>query len=205
MTEVADGLWQFAARHPEWEEGEDWSAEVNWWAHATDAGLLLIDPLVEDWPALERLAEAHGGCAGIVRTCHWHQRSIPEAASRLGAPVWAARSTDGRRLEPSDRELADGETLPGGVRVIVVERADELALWLPGPSALVFGDAMVRDEDGVLSVCPPSWTQPPDGRQALIAHLERLAELEPDHVLVSHSGLVTGDGSAALRRAVAAA
>jgi hypothetical protein len=60
----------------------------------------------------------------------------------------------------------------------------------------------VRDADGVLRVCPPSWTQPPGGRMALLATLRELTDLEPRHVLVSHSGLVAGGGAAALREAL---
>jgi glyoxylase-like metal-dependent hydrolase (beta-lactamase superfamily II) len=206
MTQVAPGLWQFTARHPEWSEdegGEDgWAPDVNWWAYATGDGLLLIDPLIEDWPALERLVADHGSCAAIVRTCHWHQRSIPEAATRFGAPVCAARSTRGGRLEPCDRELLDADLVAGGATVAIMERDDELALWLPGASALVFGDAMLRSDSGELRVCPPSWTQPPFGRDALLARLRRLIDLDPQHILVSHSGLVFGGGTAALRQAV---
>jgi len=35
-----------------------------------------------------------------------------------------------------------------GLRVIDVERADEIALWLPRQRALVFGDAMIRTQAG---------------------------------------------------------
>ena len=47
MQELADGLWRWTARHPEWHPGS-WGAEVA--CFAVDAGdvLLLIDPLLPE-------------------------------------------------------------------------------------------------------------------------------------------------------------
>ncbi len=93
QSEIIEGLWRFEALHPEWTEdegGEDgWEPQVAWWALATPHGLVLIDPLVDDWDALDHLVAEQGGCAGIVRTCHWHQRNVADAASRYSAEVWA--------------------------------------------------------------------------------------------------------------------
>jgi hypothetical protein len=187
--EVLQGLWRFEGVHPEWTEhdgGEEgWEPTVAWWAVAGESGLVLIDPLVFDWPALDRLVEDGGGCPGIVRTCHWHQRSIAEAAARYGAEVWA---TPG---------------LAGGLVAHEVERADEIALWLPAQAALLFGDAMLRSTTGELQVCPDSWTQPDGGPARLRAVLRDLAQLPVEHVLVSHGPLVLGDGRASLRSALA--
>ena len=87
--EILDGLWRFTAVHPEWEDGDDWEPVVAWWAVQTDRGLLLVDPLVDDWDELDGLIEHGGGCAGVTRTCHWHQRSITEVSDRYAAAVWA--------------------------------------------------------------------------------------------------------------------
>jgi hypothetical protein len=99
--EIIEGLWRFEALHPEWTEdegeGEDgWESQVAWWAVATPHGLVLIDPLVDDWDALDQLVADRGGCAGVVRTCRWHQRGVSDVASRYGAEVWAKPHGDGR-------------------------------------------------------------------------------------------------------------
>jgi Metallo-beta-lactamase superfamily len=203
--EIIDGLWRFEALLPDWTEndsGEDgWEQQVAWWAVATHHGLVLIDPLVDDWDSLDQLVATRGGCAGIVRTCHWHERSVCDVASRYTAEVWAKRSRDGRVPHTFDHELNDGDELFDELRVFDVERADEIAVWLSRQAALVFGDAMLRTSAGDLRVCPESWTQPEGGPARLRALLGALARLPIEHVLVSHGPLVLGGGAASLRAA----
>ena len=204
-AEVIEGLWQFEALHPELTEeqgGEDgWEQSVAWWAVAAPGGLVLIDPLVDDWGALDQLVASGAGCAGVVRTCNWHQRSIADVVGQYDAEVWARRHPDGRLRHVIDHSVSDRQELFGALCVIDVERADEVALWLPRQRALVFGDAMIRTPTGGLRVCPESWTQPEGGPPRLRAVLGALADLPVEHVLVSHGPLVLGDGVASLRNA----
>jgi glyoxylase-like metal-dependent hydrolase (beta-lactamase superfamily II) len=203
--EIIEGLWRFEALLPDWTEndsGEDgWEQEVGWWAVATPDGVVLIDPLVDDWDALDELLAERGGCAGIVRTCHWHQRSTADAAGRYGAEVWSKIHPDRRVPYHLDHEVRDQDELFDGWRVFDVERADEIALWLPHQGALVFGDAMIRTRAGDLRVCPESWTQPEGGPARLRALLRALTVLPVEHVLVSHGPLVLGGGGGSLRTA----
>ncbi len=207
--EILPGLCRFEALHPEWtpEDGpedddeEGWEQSVAWWAVAAAPGLVLVDPLVVDWPDLDRLVEDHSGCAGIIRTCHWHQRSIDEAAVRYGAEVWAKPAPSGTTSERFDHALDDGELVFDAVRVLDVERADEIALWLPAQAALVFGDAMLRTRAGELQQCPASWTQPDGGPARLRAVLSGLDRFPVAHVLVSHGPLVLGGAPESLMAA----
>jgi glyoxylase-like metal-dependent hydrolase (beta-lactamase superfamily II) len=205
VGEVLADLWQFSGVHPEWTEhegGEEgWEPDVAWWVLGAPGGAVLIDPLVEDWDALDQLIGRYGGCSGIIRTCHWHQRSIADAAARYGASVWARAHPSGG---PHDHAVKDGDEIVGGVVAFDVERTDELALWLPTQRSLIFGDAMLRTTAGVLRVCPETWTQPPDGRGRLLSLLERLTELPVEHVFVSHGPFVSGDGLSELRAALRA-
>jgi len=205
--EIIDGLWRFEALHPEWTEeqgGEEgWEPTVRWWALRSRPGLVLIDPLVVGWDELDRLVEASGGCAGVIRTCHWHQRSIAAVAERYRAEVWAKRHPDGGAPLRLDHAVSAGAELFDAAVVLDVERTDEIALWLPEQRALVFGDAMLRRRDGRLRVCPESWTQPVGGPERLRALLRALGELPVEHVLVSHGPLVLGDGLLSLRGATA--
>ena len=204
--QIIEGLWRFEALLPDWNEqeggGEDgWDQGVAWWAVAAAGGLVLIDPLVDDWDAVDRLVAAEGGCTGVVRTCNWHQRSIPEAVSRYDVDVWARPHPDGLARYVVDHPVGDRDEPFDGLRAIDVERADEIALWLPRQRALVFGDAMIRTRGGELRVCPESWTQPAGGPARLRALLRALSGLPVEHVLVSHGPLVLGDGLPSLRRA----
>lgn len=206
VGEVLDGLWRFEALHPEWTEeegGEDgWEQTVAWWAVSSSRGLLLIDPLVVGWPELDALVETHGGCAGVVRTVHWHQRTVADAAARYGVSVWAKPPLPvDRDWPPFDRALHEGEETLDSLQAFGVERGDEVALWLPRQAALLFGDAMLRRPSGELRVCPDSWLQPQGGAARLRVLLAELAKLPVEHVLVAHGPLVLGDGSASLRTA----
>jgi len=206
VGEILDGLWRFEAMHPEWTEhegGEEgWEQSVAWWALATSQGMVLIDPLVFDWPALDRLVGAGGGCAGVVRTCVWHQRSIAEAAARYGAEVWAKQHPDGTVLHPFDHAVADREGFVDGLVGLDVERGDEMALWLVAQNALLFGDAMLRNQAGELHPCPDSWSQPEGGPARLRTVLGGFTEFPVEHVLVSHGPLVLGNGLASLEAAL---
>lgn len=199
---ILPGLWRWQAVHPAWEQGDDWEPEVAWWLVRTPAGAVLIDPLVEDWDGLDAVVQAAGGCAAIVRTCWWHERSIEAASHRYDSEVWARQPSAGAPSRRLDHLVDDGEELPGGLQAFNVLRDDEIGVWLPAQSALAFGDVMVRDGDGRLSMCPESWIARAGGHPALRAVLAPLQSLGAEHVLVSHGPLVLGDGRAALRRAV---
>jgi glyoxylase-like metal-dependent hydrolase (beta-lactamase superfamily II) len=203
--QIIEGLWRFEALHPDWTEqegGEDgWDQAVAWWAVAAAGGLALIDPLVDGWDAVDRLVASSGGCIGVVRTCHWHQRSIAAVASRYDVDIWARPHPDGGVAYAVDHPVGDRDELFGELLVVDVERADEIALWLPRQRALIFGDAMIRTGAGELSMCPESWTQPEGGPARLRSLLSALTRLPVEHVLVSHGPLALGDGLASLRSA----
>jgi hypothetical protein len=207
--EIVEGLWQFESLLPDWTENDSgengWDQQVAWWAVATAHGVVLIDPLVDDWDALDQFVAEHGGCAGVVRTCHWHQRNASEVASRHAADVWAKPYREAAGLYRFDHAIADADELFGQLRVFDVERADEMAVWLERQRALLFADAMIRTRGGDLQVCPPSWTQPEGGRARLRELLGALTALPIEHVLVSHGPSVLGHGRESLIGAIASA
>jgi hypothetical protein len=68
--QIIEGLLRFEALLPDWTEqegGEDgWEQSVAWWAVAAAGGLVLIDPLVDDWDAIDRLV---AGGAAVPASC----------------------------------------------------------------------------------------------------------------------------------------
>jgi hypothetical protein len=196
--EVLTGLFRFMQAHPSWSDkngGEDgWDAEVAWWAVATSVGMVIIDPLVEDWEVVDELMSRHGSCAAVVRTCFWHQRSAAEAANRYGSAVWAMPPPTPAPSRPFDHAIASGQELPGGLLPFSVARFDEVVIWLPEKGALVSGDVLGRGESGELRMCPDSWLAPGDGPKRVRAALRALPALPVEHVLVSHGPMVLGTG-----------
>ena len=200
--EILDGLWRFTAVHPEWQDGEDWEPVVAWWAVQTELGLLLVDPLIDDWDELDELIEHAGGCAGIARTCHWHQRSIAQVADRYAATVWGRPAPPEVSAPPYDRAIEPGQPLPGDLLPIEVVRDDEVAIWTAPQRALLSGDALIRDPDGTLRVCPESWNERFGGSERVKRALAPLLELDVRSVLVAHGPLVLGDCPEALAAAL---
>jgi hypothetical protein len=143
---------------------------------------VLIDPLVPDdlWPSLDAEVKASGAPVIVLTTIFFHERSRDEVARRYGAKV-------------------GGE--PAGVTAFSAERADEVALWLDEPRALVFGDAIIGDQQGGLRPCP--WYRSEEGRQITRRALLPLLDLPVELVLTAHGEPVLENGHAELERALA--
>lgn len=204
--EILAQLYRFEQVHPTW-TGDDLGelgcdGVVSWWAVCTAAGLVLVDPLVDDWRDVDDLVKRHGRCAAIVRTCYWHQRSVTEAANRFGTEVWALQPPTPGPPRPFDQAAVSGERMPGGLIPYPVDRYDEIVIWLPAQAALISGDVLLRNRAGELSLCPTSWLAPDDGPKQVRAALGALPDLKMDHVLVSHGPLVLGGGHSELTRVI---
>ena len=195
MEELAPGLYRWTARHPEWiPDGEpgspaDWPPDVGCVAHAAPEALVLVDPLVADWAALDALVERHGLPVAVLTTMRFHGRSRAEVAERYGAALVSHR-----------------EPPPAGVARIPIEGMDEAMVWLEGPRALVPGDRLIGDGAGGVCPCPASWLRylpAKPGADELRAALRALLELPAESVLVSHGEPVRHGGRAALEAALA--
>jgi hypothetical protein len=208
MERIADGIWRWTARHPEWHPGA-WGAEVGCYALAGGGRTVLIDPLApegdpEFW---ERLDGVVAGAVVCLITIGYHLRSAEAVCDRYpGATVWGHRNA-GRRMADTAafRELAPGSA-PAGVRAYSIgrPRRAELPVLVESHRALAFGDAVVGTDAGLRMWC----NEPLDGRR-LRVYAERFGPtLEPilaepfDHVLVTHGPPAVGEGGAALAAAV---
>jgi hypothetical protein len=200
VDQIAEGLWRWTARHPDWKPDSDWPPDVGCLYYEARDAVVLIDPLVpgdEDegerfWRALDRDVERAGLPLAVLRTVHWHQRSIDDVLARYGdrgAVAWT-------------RE-ADGPP-PAGIEALEVDRADETLFWLPEHAALVAGDVLLGTDDGGVRVCPDSWLPKDADPAAFRESLRPLLELPIERVLVSHGEPVLENGRDALDRALRA-
>ena len=187
LDELRPGLKRWAGPHPEFDPvGDDLDESYTDVASALfsgDEALVLFDPLVPDdlWSELDAAVKESGKPVVVLTTISFHERSRDEVARRYGARLGG--------------EIA-------GVRAFSAERGDEVAYWLEQPRALVFGDAILGDQNGGLRLTP--WARNAEGlertRQALLPLLDLPVEL----VLPSHGEPVLAGGREALARALQA-
>ena len=210
VREIAPGIWCWQRRPRGLRPGE-FGARTS---YALTAGgeTLLVDPLVtgEDDPALGVLDGLARGRVRILISKPYHTRSAEplwrryrRAQARIhGHPEVATRLGD-----VSGFQAVTGGDVGGVARFhpIGSPPRSEQPIEIPAHHALVFGDAVVETGGGELRV----WEDPLDSerrrrwwRERYLPTLERVAALEPEHVLVTHGQPVLGDGAVALRRAL---
>jgi hypothetical protein len=211
IAELADGLWRWTARHPDWHPGA-FGAEVASFALRDDEGLVLVDPLLPEGDGADAvlgvLDEAPGAVT-IVITIPYHVRSAAQLAERYDGEVLGHRAV-ARRLPSSVRfsAVAPGDALRGGMTVhpIGKPRRYEQPLHVPAHRALCLGDAIV-ESDGALRV----WAQKPIDQDVKAFYRDRFApsaapllDLDVERVLPTHGAPVLSGGREALSAALAA-
>lgn len=131
-------------------------------AIVTSGGLVLVDPIELAEPSLARLLNGRS-IAAIVLTNGNHTRAAGIFRARFGAPVFAAGNADGLEIIP-DATVADGEFLPGGMRVVTLPGAGPGEIALIGNGVACIGDALIN--------------LPPDGFRSLpVKYCSDAAEL----------------------------
>jgi hypothetical protein len=185
VEEVAPGLWRWTGEHPDWTPEQDWPRDVGSVYFEAEEAIALFDPLVppEDserfWSALDRDVERAAKPVVVLLTTESHTRSRDAIVGR-----YAAESGDPPRgVEPRDT------TWYG-----------ELLYWLPGPAAVIFGDALLGDGRGGLRL-PDEWLG--DDREAVRTALLPLLDVSIERVLVTHGEPVLESGREALAKALA--
>jgi glyoxylase-like metal-dependent hydrolase (beta-lactamase superfamily II) len=227
VERVADGLWRWAARHPEWHPPTPFGAEVASWLAHEGGGTVLVDPLLrpgdparppaasDEGPdaAAERLLVALDplvrGPVLVVITIPYHTRDAAAAARRWDATVIGHEAV-ARRLPPGVpfEAVSPGDDVPLGLSVhrIGSPRRQEQPALLPERRALAFGDAVVGVEGGLRV-----WIERPIDdrvvqwyRERLVPSFAPLLELDAERVLVTHGRPVLTAGRKALAEALAA-
>jgi hypothetical protein len=199
MKELADGLWYWTARHPDWHPSGDFGAEVGSYAAHEDGRTLLIDPLFTD-EAISALDEIVTGEVVVAITVTYHVRDSAAAVARWGGVISGHPDIQ--------RRLPDGTPFDedAGLRWHPLKRGKERPLELPGHRALVFGDRIVGVDGGLRY-----WSTNPitDARRAFFhrqtaPQLRHLLDIDFDRALVTHGDPVLNGGHQALENALSA-
>jgi len=207
VTKIAEGLWRWTALHPDWTPEADWDREVACWYYEGFEGLCLIDPLVPTydeerfWEALDGDVDRLGLPVAVVLTVCWHERSAAVMQERYDAPVWAFAPIASRLSCAPIHPFQAGDPLPGGLEALDGDGVEEVLLWIPDERALVSGDLLLGEPEGV-RVCPDTWL--PDGVDpaSVRANLRMALTLPIERILVGHGPPVLADGRAALEHAL---
>jgi hypothetical protein len=203
--QLADGLWRWTARHPEWHPGA-FGREVASFALKDSETLLLVDPLVTDdggGSVLDLLDELATGEVAILVTIPYHARSAELLAERLDGTIHGHPAT-AKRLADTSRFSEDGA--PAGVTAHTIgkPRRSERPVHLPSHRALAFGDAIVETDGELRMWCADklddrrlAWY-----RDVFAPTVRPLLDLDVDRILVTHGEPVLHAGREALAAAL---
>ena len=212
--QLADGLWRWTARHPEWHPG-DFGSEVASFALKAGDETILVDPLLPPEPdaVLDLIERELGERLAILITVPYHVRSSEQIRHRFRGDVettiWGHRACRKRLSEDAGfRAFEPGDELPAGASAhrIGKPRRHEMPIFLPSHRALVFGDA-VAEVDGELRVWSDERVDAHVSRfyrERFNPTLEPLLELDFDSVLVTHGQPVMQGGRQQLEQALRA-
>lgn len=191
-------------------ESTDWDGGFSWIArpdedarrasHAlrTDAGVWVVDPV--DVEGLDARLDDAGDVAGVVVLQDRHTRDAAAVARRHGVPVFAPEWMSLTREKLAVDAEATGSALPGtDYAVDELRRTDdweEAVLWNERTGTLVVPETLgtlpaFREGDSEIGV-HPAIEEPP----------RRLAELDPDRVLVGHGASLHEEAGSALAAAL---
>jgi glyoxylase-like metal-dependent hydrolase (beta-lactamase superfamily II) len=195
MIELSERLVYWTAAHPAWRPNPEWPREVGCVLYRHRDGLVLIDPLVDDWDWLDGEVARAAAPVVVLLTASWHLRSTPELAERYDASVWAS-ATARSRLKP----LTWLDGLPTGIDALTPGGVDEgqVAFFVEPERTLVVAEVFLGTEHG-LEVRPSPANNDAAG---FAASLLRLETLPVERVLVGHGPPVLSRGSEAIADAL---
>jgi hypothetical protein len=193
MKRLADGLWHWTARHPEWHGTSEFSATVGSYLAHDGGRTIIIDPL-----HTHDLGDLIDGEVVVAITLTYHVRDAAEVVRRYGGVVSGHPDVQNRLPDdvPFDPDA--------GLRWHTLVGTKETPLELPEQRALAFGDRIVGVEGGLRF-----WMQrePTDERRAwfrrvAVPRLSPLLEIDFDRALVTHGKPVLENGRQALQDAL---
>ena len=157
--------------------------------------VVVINPLRLAEPRLDEL----GHVSAVILTGPSHARASEHYREGYGAAVWAPAAAQLEGIEP-DETFAEGNELPGGLRVVSLAGPSEAEcafLLERGPGVLIVGDAVVNAQGlGGLGVLPePHNPNVSRTRQSC----RKLLDLDFDVMLFAHGDPIRSGARERLR------
>ncbi len=195
IRELADGLWHWTARHPEWHPRTEFGAAVGSYLAHEGGRTILIDPLLGD----EDLGPLIDGDVVVAITLTYHVRDAAEVVRRYGGVV--SGHADVQKRLPDDIPFDPD----AGLRWHTLTGTKETPLELPGRRALAFGDRIVGVDGGLRFWLQRELTDERRAwfRRVAVPRLEPLLEIDFDRALVTHGEPVIEGAHGALENALA--
>jgi hypothetical protein len=187
IQDVADGLWLWRLRHPQWREGVDWQPTVTSVCVESGGEVFLLDPLLPSLTSSAfwtRITRRPPTTAVVLKPDHVRDIDLVVrlfGTRAFGPSLFWPDDVPKTKLEP----LEPGTQLAGGIQGLYDGRGkSETPLWLPAQRTLVFADALTERNGNFLV-----WDSPAHQERALPA-LRSMLELPFERVIVSHGNPV---------------
>jgi hypothetical protein len=185
VRDVADGLWIWRLSYPDWHEGAGWPEVVTSTCVTSGGEVAVLDPLAPpEGSEVWRRLEAKPPTMAVVLKPD-HVRDVDLIVGRYGARAFGPWLFERQNIPQTELEpIEPGSELPGGLRALYDGRGrNETPLWLPEQRTLVFADALIGAEDGLLI-----WDTP--HLERALPALRELLELPFERVIVAHGEAV---------------
>jgi hypothetical protein len=199
MKKLAEHIYRWELRHPEWHPRTEFGAKVACYVVHEGEDTVLVDPLFEDPSEIDPYIQ---GEVVTAVTIPYHVRSAADAQQRWGGTI--VGHPDVRRRLPAGTAFHGDEDLPLGLTMHKVTRLKERPLELPRTKSLCFGDRVVGVERGLRV-----WLDKPitDKRREWFRTtgapaMQPLLDIDFENALVTHGEPVLADAKAELRKAL---
>lgn len=197
MKEILPHVWSWSVF------SEAKGINFNGYYLRTAEGSFVIDPPSpkhETWQEIDRLE----GPYAVYLTNKDHSRAAVDFKERYGIPIYLHEADREAAGIPIDHTFKDGETLPGGFKVVTIPASkspgESAFLLSAGPPILFIGDAVIGRPAGRLSLLPEP--KIPNHQAAAAALQEVLGPLDFDALLLGDGASFLTDGKKALTQLI---
>ena len=173
-------------------------AELYSTSLTTSEGMYLIDPIPLEKEALDELTGSDP-VTGIIVTNANHHRASARFAEQFLVPIFAHRDTFPDRLPSQLRNVADGDEICDGLRVIGIEGAvaGEIVLhYAPDGGTLIVGDALINFEPYGFTFLPAKYCS---NEKEMRRSLRKLLNYKAERILFAHGTPILSGATERLR------